>query len=225
VIAPSRFGYLGTPLPAKASPADQADAFAALMDTLGLEKAVLLGASAGGTSVIQFALRHPERCAAVVLISSNAPGEAEVSLPPQGAARLVSGSNFLFWLLTTFFRPMLKPILGVPQGFAMTPQFEAEVGELMDALLPVAPRADGALLDMYVSNPDINSGYPLEDIAVPVLVVNAEDDPLALMTNARAMVARIPGARLYAVANGGHVMLGHGEAVRAEISDFITEHS
>lgn len=38
-IVPSRFGYLGTPLPRDASPATQADAFAYLLDALGVEKA------------------------------------------------------------------------------------------------------------------------------------------------------------------------------------------
>ena len=36
VIAPSRFGYLRTPVPRDASPAAQADADAALLDVLGL---------------------------------------------------------------------------------------------------------------------------------------------------------------------------------------------
>ena len=36
IIAPSRFGYLGSTLPTAALPADQADAFAAVLDTLDL---------------------------------------------------------------------------------------------------------------------------------------------------------------------------------------------
>jgi hypothetical protein len=35
VIAPSRFGYLGSALRPSATPADQADAFVALLDQLG----------------------------------------------------------------------------------------------------------------------------------------------------------------------------------------------
>jgi predicted alpha/beta-fold hydrolase len=31
---------------------------------------------------------------------------------------------------------------------------------------------------MFVSNADINSGYPLEEIKVPVLIVSAVDNPL-----------------------------------------------
>src|SRR5512132_520923 len=70
VIAPSRFGYLGSSLPPSATPADQADAYALLLDKLGIERAAVVGFSAGGPSVIQFALRHPERTAGLVLIGS-----------------------------------------------------------------------------------------------------------------------------------------------------------
>ena len=50
VIAVSRFGYLGTPRPADASPQAQADAHVCLLDALGIERTAVLGASAGGPS-------------------------------------------------------------------------------------------------------------------------------------------------------------------------------
>ncbi|HKF19867.1 MAG TPA: hypothetical protein VKF14_22150 [Candidatus Dormibacteraeota bacterium] len=39
IVAPSRFGYLRTPLPAGASPASQADAYVCLLDHLGIARA------------------------------------------------------------------------------------------------------------------------------------------------------------------------------------------
>src|SRR5439155_8391596 len=68
VVAPSRFGYLRTPLPADASPAAQADAHACLLDALGIERAAVIGVSAGAPSSMQFALRHPQRTSALVLV-------------------------------------------------------------------------------------------------------------------------------------------------------------
>ena len=56
IVAMSRFGYLGTPLPADASPAAQADAHADLLDALGIARAAIIGASAGAPSAMQFAL-------------------------------------------------------------------------------------------------------------------------------------------------------------------------
>jgi pimeloyl-ACP methyl ester carboxylesterase len=66
IITPSRFGYLGSPLPEAASTADQADGFAFLFDALGIERSPVLAFSAGSTSAVQFALRHPSRVAAVL---------------------------------------------------------------------------------------------------------------------------------------------------------------
>lgn len=43
VIAVSRFGYLGAPLPADASPAAQADANICLLDALGVDRAAVIG--------------------------------------------------------------------------------------------------------------------------------------------------------------------------------------
>lgn len=220
-IIPSRLGYLRTPLPDGATPAAQADAFACLLDALGIQKAAILGTSAGGTSAIQFALRHPDRCSALVLYSSALPGEAEATLPPEPLAKRLFKSDLIFWLITTYFRSNLNAMMGVPKGFELTPQFRADVAQVMTTLLPVNPRSAGALFDMYRSNPDINTGYPLKEISVPVLIVNAVDDPLALYANAKAAAERIPAARLVTIEDGGHMLLGHQERVQSEIVSFL----
>ena len=69
-ICPSRFGYLRTPIPEDASFESQADTYAALLDYLHIEKAAIIGSSIGGPSALLFALRHPNRCAALVLPSA-----------------------------------------------------------------------------------------------------------------------------------------------------------
>ena len=91
----------------------------------------------------------------------------------------------------------------------------------MTTILPVNPRADRAVFDMFVSNADINAGYPLEEIAVPVLIVSAVDDPLTLYANAQAAVGRIPGARLVTIEDGGHMLLVSQERVRSEIVTYL----
>jgi pimeloyl-ACP methyl ester carboxylesterase len=222
-IAPSRYGYLGTPLPVDASPGEQADAYACLLDALGIEQAAIIGTSAGATSALQFALRHPDRCSALVLFSANLPGEVEAGLLPEPVSRAMFKSDFVFWLLTTYFSASMRSTMGVPKGFELTPEYEADVAEVMKTVLPVRPRSDGALFDMYVSNLDINTGYPLQEIKVPVLIVNAVDDPLTLYKNAKAAAERIPGANLVTIEDGGHTMLGHEEQIRSEIAAFLDE--
>ena len=222
-IIPSRFGYLGSPMPEDASPASQADAFACLLDELGIEKAAILGTSAGGTSAIQFAIRHPDRCSGLILVSSNAPGEVEVGLPPRPLANVLFRSDFAFWLMTTQFPSSMHGIMGVPADYEMSPQEEKEMDNVMTTLLPVSPRAEGALFDMYISNPSINQDVHLGKITVPVLVIHAQDDPLADYDNARAMAKQIPNAELLTITEGGHPLLGHEDEIRARIGAFIED--
>jgi pimeloyl-ACP methyl ester carboxylesterase len=140
-------------------------------------------------------------------------------------AKALFRSDFAFWLVTAYFGKSMRSTMGVPDGFELTPEYEVEVAAVMKTILPVKPRSDGALFDMYVSNLDINSGYPLEEITVPVLIVNAVDDPLTLYRNATSAAERIPGAKLVTIEDGGHMMLGHEEQIRSEIAAFLDEHT
>ncbi len=103
VIAPSRFGYLRTPVPKDASPAAQADAHAALLDSLGVHRAIVIGVSAGAPSATQLALRHPDRVAALILVNPglNAPRH-QVQIDQSFGSRVVvrivmSGADFAWW--------------------------------------------------------------------------------------------------------------------------------
>ena len=57
IIAPSRFGYLGSDISGDGTPAEQAAAYVELLNKLGIDKAYLLATSAGGSVAIRFALR------------------------------------------------------------------------------------------------------------------------------------------------------------------------
>jgi len=68
VVAPSRFGYLRSDFPNDPSSERQADAFAEMLDKLGIDRVPVAGGSAGALAAVQFALRHPDRCSALVLV-------------------------------------------------------------------------------------------------------------------------------------------------------------
>jgi pimeloyl-ACP methyl ester carboxylesterase len=228
VIAPSRFGYPGTPMPdGDASPAAQADAFAALLDTLEIDRVGVIATSAGGTSALQVALRHPDRCAGLVLVSSNAPsaapGAGSSAAPPRPVIETMFGSNAIFWLLTAHLREQLYPIIGIPRSYTVKPQDLDAIDEVMTTLLPVKPRAAGAVHDLFVSNPAINDGYPLESITADALVIGARDDPLASYGDLKAMADRLPNARMLTVDEGGHMLLGDDGRVPREIQAFLDE--
>lgn len=71
LIAPYRFGYLGSTLPANLTTAMQTDAYVEPLDRFGIDKPFLLSISAGAWSAMQFAIRHPERCRAPMLLGTN----------------------------------------------------------------------------------------------------------------------------------------------------------
>lgn len=226
VIAPSRFGYPGTPLPARATPDRQADAFVCLLDALGIEEAAVAAYSAGGPSAVQLAQRHPERVSALVLVST-ALAAKPLSLPPQAVFRGVVHSDSLFWLMTHPLRSLTQRLF-VPADLDLTPAQDAEVAATVEGLLPITARADGLYHDIFVTNTDTYTHperYRLEEIEVPVLVVNAKDDPAAAFAAARAMSQRIPGAHLLTVPRGGHLMLDNGSRVSEAIDDFLHEYA
>ncbi len=68
IVSPSRPGYLGTPLETGQTIEQQADAMIALMDILDVERAVILGASAGGPPAYMAAIRHPNRVVGLIVI-------------------------------------------------------------------------------------------------------------------------------------------------------------
>ena len=220
VIAPSRFGYLRSPVPPDATPARQADAYACLLDTLGIERTAVLTSSAGVTSSVQFALRYPKRVSAMVLHSPNAPGKEGLTPPPKAVFKLILASDFVWWALNTYFGSRMQSFVGVPAGFSLTPEYQAEVRAALVGTLPISTRADGMIFDTYVSNPEINK-VPLGEVDTPTLVISAVDDPMALHENARTLADQIPNAQLMAVPDGGHLLLGHTEEVRAEVTRFL----
>jgi pimeloyl-ACP methyl ester carboxylesterase len=219
IVTPSRFGYLGSPLPENASTAAQADAYVHLLDTLGIAQAPVVACSAGSTSAVQLALRHPERVSALVLVAANAPHERPVELVPRPLAPLVFSQPTL-WLLRTLLPSTLASIAGKPAGYTPTGADERTLETIFDSFFPMAPRRDGCIFDGYVGNLEI-AGCAFERLEVPTLGVHAVDDPLASYEDARSMVARIPGSRWLRVERGGHIFIHDDERAVREIAAFL----
>lgn len=219
VISPSRFGFFGSPLPPDPSPAAQADAFAALLDYLNIVELPVVAFSAGSSSAVQLALRHPERVSRLVLISPNSPHPEPLPKPPRMLAPILF-SQPVFWAMRLLARSRLEGMSGTPAGFVPDERERAALREIVDGLFPVGPRARGTIYDGYIGNVDI-AAYPFESLTVPTLVVAAEDDTLAPYKDSRAMAERIPRARLVTVRRGGHTLTQLDAGARRAVADFI----
>jgi pimeloyl-ACP methyl ester carboxylesterase len=221
VIGPSRFGYFGSSLPPGAAPAGQADAFALLLDQLGISRVVVLGFSAGSSSALEFGLRHPDRAIGLILASCRLGGGVTMSKAFAPVFRLAYGADRLFWVFKKLMPAAFSQMMGAPKGYRPASADEAQVmADLRDLLFPFKPRREGAVFDGFVSNPAADR-FPLEQLAVPTLVISARDDPLAPYRFAAQAASRIPGARLVTIERGGHPFLGHDAEVRNEISAFV----
>jgi pimeloyl-ACP methyl ester carboxylesterase len=224
VIAPSRFGYLGSPLPADSSAAAQADTYAALLDELQIANAVVIGASAGTSSTFQFAIRHPDRCSALVLWSMAVPPYPP--LPPfvLSALKLFLRSDLLWWE-SGRFTPAIRRLMGVPRQIEdrISKEDRNFLSETQASLMPVSARREGILNDVLVANPDLNRTYAFETLTTPSLLFHAEDDPWGAFSGARGVAARIPFSQFIAFERGGHLLLGHRAEVRASMSEFVSE--
>lgn len=227
IIAPSRFGYLGTPIPADTSVAAQADAHATLLDELGVDKAVVVGVSAGARSATELAIRHPDRVTALVLIvpGTYAPTSAvavDGSRTSSLVLRLVNnGADVAWWAAEKIAPSVLIRFVGVPPGLvAAAPKAEQDrVLSIIRSIEPLSRRLPGIQID---SNPE--SRRPrFEDIAAPALVVSARDDLFNTLPAAEFAAATIPNARLAVYETGGHLLVGRQRDVHEVIKGFISQ--
>ena len=192
------------------TPEAQADLTIALLDALGIEEAVLVGHSAGGTVAILGALRHPTRVQAVVL---------------EDAAIFTGGGA----------PPAVLPILRSPQMRRLGPLLVRRFAEgAFDRLLVAAwhdpsritdeiragYRAplkvtdwDRALWELVIARGDGAVSDRVADVRVPTLVVTGEDDRVVPPADSTRLTEEIADAELVNVPDAGHIP--HEEAPKA----------
>ncbi|GAC1371752.1 MAG: hypothetical protein NVSMB44_39280 [Ktedonobacteraceae bacterium] len=213
-ISPSRPGYLRTPLATGASPAEQADLYATLLDALGIQQASIIGFSGGGPSALQFALRHPERCRGLAMIGGivqrNCLYERMQAMPiwkrfpAQFVEHLLVSDPFLYAIL-----PFARLL---PRGGAVA-------GMLCSgALYHLRKTGHENDLAQFAAIED----YPLEEVTVPTLVVHGTTDEDVPFGDARLLERRLSNIRLVAVAGGDHAAFyTHAEMVMPILSNFL----
>lgn len=82
---------------------NDADTHAALLHVRGIDRAAVLAGSAGTTSAVELAVRHPDRVAGLVLLSSSAPGpQHDTDAMPRWLARRLWALDPLMWAARTY---------------------------------------------------------------------------------------------------------------------------
>jgi 2-hydroxy-6-oxonona-2,4-dienedioate hydrolase len=225
LIVPSRFGYLRSTLPGNLSTAMQADAYAQLLDRLGIDKVVVVGVSAGVWSSTQFAIRHPERCRALVLLVPADYLPVGTSIHGGAIVRAIFNSDFVAWaalkLMPIMPGGMTRMMLGTDAAVvrAAEPSEKARVQQVLEHLLPVSQRIAGMNFDIKTAA--THEAYPIEKIACPVLTISAEDDRFGTASRARYLAASVPDGRAIIFPTGGHALVGHYADALREITSFL----
>jgi pimeloyl-ACP methyl ester carboxylesterase len=230
VLRVSRPGYLRTPLATGQSPAEQADAYAALLDTLGIDKVSILGVSGGGPSAAEFAARHGDRCEALFMISAvSTPRDPKDQRPPPGfIENFFRGTDFGAWLLWSGLQRnpagSLARVVSDPatvQRIMSKPErLAAYVALSESALVLPSQRTAGLMNDVhwFTAMPEI----PLAAIRVPTLAVHGDKDTNVDISNAQAIVDKVPGATLVKIPGGDHFIgVSHPEDTFNPVSELL----
>jgi pimeloyl-ACP methyl ester carboxylesterase len=239
VIAPSRPGYLGTPLSSIILPEQQADALAALLDALNVGRVTVLGFGEGVPASILFATRHPGRTEKLVLISGlyerlKHPHEVTERPLPERILNTLGGdvtSAFVSWKVTKNPGRALTEALdfyyagpgreNLSNFILANPDQTSDFQAFLLSLIPISVRETGLRNDiLQLKNlPPL----PFAAVSVPTMIVHGNADPLQSAEGARAAAAKISGAVYLAVEGSGHLpWLGPDSArAGAAIADFV----
>jgi pimeloyl-ACP methyl ester carboxylesterase len=199
---------------------------------LNIERAAIFGASAGAPSSMQFALRYPDRTAALVLLVPAAyaprPGGERSVRTPRGTPWLFDSalrSDFLFWALRALAHDtFIRAILGTPPQLVAnaTGSEQARIERVMELILPVRPRRVGLVNDAAVVS--ALPRYELEKISAPTLAISAADDLYGTFDGARYTAEHVPNGRFIGYPSGGHMLVGHDDEASSQIAAFLKKY-
>ena len=202
-------GHGGEPA---ASLARHADDVAAVLDALGVRRAVLCGLSMGGYVLFEFWRRHADRVRAFVLADTKA--EADSADGKRGRDELAAVARREGTVAVA--ERMLPRMLAAASAAAQP--------ELVTAVREMAARAsvEGIATALRAMRDRADSRELLAGIGVPTLVVGGAEDALAPPSVMQALADGIPGARFVAIPAAGHLApLEQPLAVNRALSEFL----
>jgi 3-oxoadipate enol-lactonase len=196
-LAPDFAGFGASELPKEGAlrMEDIATDAVALLDHLGISRAVVCGLSMGGYAALALWERHPERVRGLVLADTRSGADA-----PEGREQrlalaekvLVEGPGFLA-------KEMPAKLLGAGT-LEKRPELRRAVA---DWIAGARPAGVAAASRGMAERPD-RTGL-LAGVSVPALVVVGEEDTLTPPDESRSMAERIPGAELVVIPGAGHL--------------------
>jgi pimeloyl-ACP methyl ester carboxylesterase len=183
------------------SPEAQVELTVGLMDELGIEQAVLVGNSAGGSLSMLTALTHPDRVEALILLDP----------------AVYTGGGSPAWI---------RPLLQTPQASRLGPALARRIQawgldfaasswhdpsrmgpEVMEGYqLPLQAEGwDKALFELTRASRPLNLDQRLGELTLPVLVITGDDDRIVPTEQSIRLAGELPDAELVVIPACGHV--------------------
>jgi pimeloyl-ACP methyl ester carboxylesterase len=183
------------------SPEAQVDLVIGLLDELGVDQAILVGNSAGGTVALNTALTHPERVQALILVD----------------AAIYAGGGSPDWA---------RPILNTPQMQHLGPLIARQIQNRGRAFLEsawhdpsqITPEIfagyekplqaenwDLALWELTTASHSLGLDQRLGELSLPVLVITGDDDRIVPTEQSLLLAQEIPDAELNVIPDSGHL--------------------
>jgi pimeloyl-ACP methyl ester carboxylesterase len=193
---------------------DLADDARALLDHLGIERAIVIGSSAGGPIALQFALTYPARTFALCLPNTGAwlmnPARPRSKAFAELVARSRSeGDRAVFESRTAALR-QAPPLGGLRASDPAAIQRHAAVQR---ALATISDEELLRLSTGEVRNAEAFQGYDftsrLTELRMPVCVIHGTADATVPFAWGEALAAGIPGAEFHAIDGADHGVLAY----------------
>jgi pimeloyl-ACP methyl ester carboxylesterase len=194
-IAPDLRGFGASTVARPYSMSQYADDLVALLDSLGIERAIVCGLSMGGYVAMAMLRHHRDRVRALILASTRATADT-----PEAREKRMR--------LIAFVREQGVEALAARQLRAMvgetTCTSRPELVESLRRLMAAAP-LEGVVggLEAMANRPDSTELLSTADI--PTLVIGGAEDTFTPPTELGQLAEVIPGARLELIATAGHV--------------------
>ena len=192
-------------------------AIAALMDSLGLDKAHLVGNSMGGGSALALATSQPERVDKLILMGSGGVGRTSIFTPLP-----MEGIKLLF---NVYREPTMENLRKMLDVFVYDPSALTE--ELIQ-LRHQSILANPTHLSNYLESVKLtgmNMGdfsSQLQDIASPTLITWGRDDRFVPIDWGLKMLNSIPNSQLHVFSQCGHwAQWEHADVFNRLVIDFL----
>ena len=198
--------------------ADFVDVVERVRAKLGLARFALAGNSMGGGVAWHYALAHPGRVAALILVDSVGQPEPGSQTPPLAfrIARMPVIRN-----LATVVTPRSLIADGLPQAYANPKLADDKAIDLYWELLRY-PGNREATIERFATPSDPATPALLKRLRMPVLILWGAQDHLIPVSSAQWLHANIPGSKLIVYPNTGHIpMEERADQSAADVRAFL----